>query len=402
MRERARFGGTAEQEVLQAKAEMERRLEAAAERERAALEKQRVELTGTAEEKLEYARREQQERRIEQLHRMAARRMANQGILRGWTAWRDQWYEHARQKRLLLHATARLSKPHLVAAFKWLLVEAEAIKRHKLVGGLEQKILMVQAAGEQMIRQERYAAAEQRLHLQKVIRDLEAQIRAIGREPVITITPEPVVIVLYNIAAKGIPDADAVGGADPYVRFICLDHEGQKKESAYTSYKYKELNPSWDGERPQLMLTPGGARPPRVRIEIWDKDQQTPDDMLAAAEVTLENITTGTVTIPLKAADPGDDDVEAFTFAYEFQAPGRVSEERPDRPTRPWPGRPCALPDKLARLLCASPRSTAPASHGRWSRRRSKRSSRTRHCSSRRDPASPTRPLVRRPQMLAN
>ena len=62
MRERARSGGTTEQEVLQAKAEMERRLEAAAERERAALEKQRVELTGTAEEKLEYARRGQQAR----------------------------------------------------------------------------------------------------------------------------------------------------------------------------------------------------------------------------------------------------------------------------------------------------------------------------------------------------
>ena len=37
---------------------------------------------------------------------------------------------------------------------------------------------------------------------------------------------EPIALVLYDIAAVGVPDADAAGGSDPYCRITCLDHDG--------------------------------------------------------------------------------------------------------------------------------------------------------------------------------
>ena len=34
---------------------------------------------------------------------------------------------------------------------------------------------------------------------------------------------EPRYLILHSISAIGVPDADAAGGSDPYVRFILLD-----------------------------------------------------------------------------------------------------------------------------------------------------------------------------------
>lgn len=319
-RERARFGGSAEQQVLAIQAKMEAKLEAAREHEAAALAKQRVELLGTAEERLAFNKQEQQQRRVDHLHRTAARRLGSQGLVRGWTTWHEMWAEETRRMRLLKGATARLSRPLVVSTFKLWHLDMARERRDKLTGGWEQRLKMVQAAGEKLIKDERRTSAERRIHLHSVIHDLEKQIRDIGREPVVVIPPpEPTVIVIHDISARGVPDADAVGGADPYARIICLDHDGAKKESVYTSYKYKTLNPVWEGERLQLKLTPGGIRPPLLRIEIWDKDQQTPDDILAYGEVQLENATSGSHSISLKSADPNDPDVEAFVFSYELK-----------------------------------------------------------------------------------
>ena len=41
------------------------------------------------------------EKRIEELHRKAAARITNQGILRGWSAWHEKWSERAKQQRQL-------------------------------------------------------------------------------------------------------------------------------------------------------------------------------------------------------------------------------------------------------------------------------------------------------------
>ena len=47
----------------------------------------------------------------------AIKRMANAGMIKGWTAWYDKYEEAARQKRMLAGAAARLSRPMLVACF---------------------------------------------------------------------------------------------------------------------------------------------------------------------------------------------------------------------------------------------------------------------------------------------
>ena len=88
---------------------------------------------------------------------------------------------------------------------------------------------------------------------------------------------------------------------------------------AYTSYKQNSMNPTWTGERLQLGLMPGGSRPVRLLVEVWDKDMQTADDIIARAELVLDDPTSGTITLPLFAVDEGSEDVQAFTFSYEFQ-----------------------------------------------------------------------------------
>ena len=57
------------------------------------------------------------QKRVEELARKATRRMGNQAILRGWTAWQSGWEVKRRNLRMLKHATAKLLKPKLVACF---------------------------------------------------------------------------------------------------------------------------------------------------------------------------------------------------------------------------------------------------------------------------------------------
>jgi hypothetical protein len=58
----------------------------------------------------------QKEARVEQLAQKATKRILNQGIMRGWTAWSEQYLEKARQKRMIAAAGARLTRPALAAA----------------------------------------------------------------------------------------------------------------------------------------------------------------------------------------------------------------------------------------------------------------------------------------------
>ena len=47
----------------------------------------------------------------------AMRRLGNQGLLRGWSAWHDQWSEAAKHKRMLAAASSRLLRPKVSAAY---------------------------------------------------------------------------------------------------------------------------------------------------------------------------------------------------------------------------------------------------------------------------------------------
>ena len=86
-------------------AEMREQLAAAQANQERALERQRIELTGSAKEA-----------RVAHLQQQAARRIANAGIASGFSTWQAQWAEAARQKRMLAAAAARLTRPALAAA----------------------------------------------------------------------------------------------------------------------------------------------------------------------------------------------------------------------------------------------------------------------------------------------
>ena len=59
----------------------------------------------------------EKEKRIELLRRNAARRIMNQKISKGWSAWHEMWEEKVRKRRLMQGAASKLSKPAMVAAF---------------------------------------------------------------------------------------------------------------------------------------------------------------------------------------------------------------------------------------------------------------------------------------------
>ena len=86
-------------------AEMREQLAAAQANQERALERQRIELVGSAKEA-----------RVAHLQQQAARRIANAGIASGFSTWQAQWAEAARQKRMLAAAAARLTRPALAAA----------------------------------------------------------------------------------------------------------------------------------------------------------------------------------------------------------------------------------------------------------------------------------------------
>ena len=57
------------------------------------------------------------EKRIEHLCSMIARRMLRKDLARGWNEWVEKWEEANRMKRMLAHAAAKLKNPELAEAF---------------------------------------------------------------------------------------------------------------------------------------------------------------------------------------------------------------------------------------------------------------------------------------------
>ena len=62
----------------------------------------------------------EREKRVAHLQQLGVRRLMQQGLARGWTAWLDIYLDYQHKKRMLKTAASRLSKPKLVASFvKW-------------------------------------------------------------------------------------------------------------------------------------------------------------------------------------------------------------------------------------------------------------------------------------------
>lgn len=75
----------------------------------------------------------ERERRVEQIGRICLKRMMNQTIAMGWSAWHGMWSAKVRQRTLLKKTVSRLSKPKLSASYSFwkqsFLVGARAAKR---------------------------------------------------------------------------------------------------------------------------------------------------------------------------------------------------------------------------------------------------------------------------------
>ena len=72
------------------------------------------------------------EARVEHLAQKALKRIANQGIMRGWTAWSDQYQLAARQKRMLAAAGARIMRPALAKSLSHWKSDWETDRRKQL------------------------------------------------------------------------------------------------------------------------------------------------------------------------------------------------------------------------------------------------------------------------------
>jgi Ca2+-binding EF-hand superfamily protein len=110
-------------ERLAAETEKRQKAEAELHDVRAELAKLRDEaLTGNAQEaelqrRMKEKQEEEKEQRVAYLQQRALRRIGNQDIMRGWSAWQEQYLEKRRQLRVLAQAGMKLARPKLVASY---------------------------------------------------------------------------------------------------------------------------------------------------------------------------------------------------------------------------------------------------------------------------------------------
>ena len=299
-----------------------RALAAAAEKHAQALERLRVELTGTADEREAARAAREKEERVDMLHRQSMRRLANQDIMRGFSAWKEEWEQRGRQRRLLSAAAARLLRPKQAMAVTAMRKEWEA--QGTLTWQQRYKQQKMEAAAERrLVIDERRQAATHRRALEDAVWRLEEQLAQLGAAAAAAIPKRDFrFVVLHSFKAIGVPSSDDSGGSDPYVKIVLLDAEDgeeEEREAAATSFKRNAVNPDWGGERLQLPLAPGGMRPLPIRVEIWDKDFQKSDDQIARAELILPGgEEKGMISMRLRAVKGGGD-VERLTFGFELR-----------------------------------------------------------------------------------
>ena len=82
-----------------------------------ALEKLRIELTGSAEEVAKLRAEQEKEARVELMRRQVARRMLFQGLANGWAAWFELYSAKTYAMNRLKEAANRLRKPDVAGAF---------------------------------------------------------------------------------------------------------------------------------------------------------------------------------------------------------------------------------------------------------------------------------------------
>lgn len=94
---------------------------------------------------------------------------------------------------------------------------------------------------------------------------------------------------LSRISASGVPtNADAGSGTDPYIKVTLLEHD----EDDITVQTTPLMNGAEDGHSAWddvlfLTLPDSAPRPPLIRLELFDKDFNKPDDLLATGELRI-------------------------------------------------------------------------------------------------------------------
>ena len=106
---------------------------------------------------------EEKEKRVAHLGQIGVKRMLNQKLSMGWSAWLEMYEDYQRKKRLLKNAGARLTKPKLVHAFQHWQHDWDAVEQHKASMTQEQR-LQSEIAGRRAVE----------LELTKVRAELEA------------------------------------------------------------------------------------------------------------------------------------------------------------------------------------------------------------------------------------
>jgi len=134
----------------------EARLSAAEESKVWALERLRVELTGSAEEMAALREEKAKEERIKLLKRQVGRRMMNQGIASGWAAWYELWAAKTYAMKTLREVGARLKAPELSRAFEFWTTDQVETKRAENEARLERESKSMEA----QLRRARFEAGQ--------------------------------------------------------------------------------------------------------------------------------------------------------------------------------------------------------------------------------------------------
>jgi len=162
LRQQAGLQGEAEKleaELKSVRDEYEAKLTQQESQHKKALERQLLELTGSADQLMALQEEKEKEGRVELLRRQVTRRIMNSGISRGFTAWVELWEAKAYAIRRLREVGNKLRAPEVSVMFGYWGDECAEAKRLAERERLEREANSLEA----QLRRARFEAGQQRL-----------------------------------------------------------------------------------------------------------------------------------------------------------------------------------------------------------------------------------------------
>ena len=110
----------------------------------------------------------QKELRLAHLQQMAAKRMMQAGLTKGWQTWLDLYEERQRSMRMLAAAAGRLSRPALTAALTHWRVDWQQTQQAAIEAAYESRVRLAEESSLKKLAEQAEAAHEARVaHLQQ-------------------------------------------------------------------------------------------------------------------------------------------------------------------------------------------------------------------------------------------